>query len=48
MDSVVSWFILTALAYIGFFHVLKKREKEKAEYNAENDAFFREYDKKFK
>ena len=48
MDSVVSWIILTVLAYGGLFLAIKQAEEQKAQDRAENDAFFREYDKKFK
>ena len=48
MDSVFSWFILLVLTNIGFILAVKKTLDEKAQDRADNDAFFREYDKKFK
>lgn len=48
MDSVISWFILLVLTNAGFILAIKKYEDEKAQDRADNDAFFREYDKKFK
>ena len=48
MDSVFSWLVLVVLTNIGFILAVKKALDEKAQDHAENDAFFREYDKKFK
>ena len=48
MDSVFSWFVLVVLTNAGFIFAIKKYEDEKAQNNADNDAFFHEYDKKFK
>ena len=48
MDSVFSWLVLLALTNIGFILAVKKALNEKEQYRSENDAFFREYDKKFK
>lgn len=48
MDSVFSWFVLVVLTNVGLILAVKKYEDEKAQDNADNDAFFREYDKKFK
>ena len=48
MDSVFSWFVLAVLTNVGLILAIKKYEDEKAQGNADNDAFFREYDKKFK
>ena len=48
MDSIVSWFILLVLTNVGLILTIKKSEDEKAQDHADNDAFFREYDKKFK
>ena len=48
MDSVFSWLVLLVLTNIGFILAVKKALNEKAQDRAENDAFFREYDKKFK
>ena len=48
MDSVFSWLVLVVFANIGFIFAVKKALDEKAQNRADNDAFFREYDKKFK
>ena len=48
MDSVLSWFVLVVFANIGFILAVKKALDEKAQDRAENDAFFRKYDEKFK
>lgn len=45
MDSALSWFVLLfiviALAYI----ITRRAFSEKREYEAQNDAFFRHYDR---
>lgn len=48
MDSVVSWFVFLILANIGFILAVRKAMNEKAQDRADNDAFFYEYDKRFK
>lgn len=44
MDSVVAWVIMAILTVMGFCAMVRKIENEKAQYNAENDEFFRFHD----
>lgn len=46
MDSALSWIILAVIVYFAAYLATRKAINEKKQYHSENDAFFRNYEKK--
>jgi hypothetical protein len=46
MDSVLSWIVLAVIVYFAAYLAARKAINEKEQYRSENDAFFREHEKK--